>query len=89
MQPIRAKQEWARHQRPHRASDYVVLLSMQIAGIYKMIDATYYKYTCRVCKATCPHLERIVANNMPPNLVCVECTSCGVLGIMMKPLTEA
>ena len=53
-----------------------------------MIDATYYKYTCRVCKATCPHIERIVANNMPPNLVCVECTSCGVIGIMMKPAIE-
>lgn len=53
-----------------------------------MTKPTYYRYTCRVCKATCPHLVRVVANDMPPNLVCVECTSCGILGIMMISKAE-
>ena len=79
MQPIRAKQEWARHQRPHRASHYVVLLSMQIAGIHKM----KLKLDCRLCKTKMLHKLRQEFENLPQNAYLVECEGCGVLGIKL------
>jgi hypothetical protein len=39
------------------------------------------KIKCRICKATTDHREVIVTDTLPPNVACLECLGCGVLGI--------
>jgi len=41
------------------------------------------KLDCRVEKKATMHKIVRVTDNLPPNVHCVECTSCGVLGISM------
>ena len=39
------------------------------------------KVKCRICKAITDHQEVIVTDTLPPNVACLECLGCGVLGI--------
>lgn len=41
------------------------------------------RYKCRICKEVTEHKPVIVSDQMPPDVQCVECLSCGVLGIEM------
>jgi len=41
------------------------------------------KLDCRVEKKSTEHKIVKVTDNLPPNVHCVECMSCGVLGIQM------
>ena len=50
------------------------------------------RYPCRICKKVM-RMEQIPEfTNLPPNVVCVKCLGCGVLGIELlinaKPLRE-
>jgi hypothetical protein len=36
-----------------------------------------------MCKKITVHHERIVTNNLPPNVAVLECTVCSVLGVVM------
>ena len=36
-----------------------------------------------MCKKITKHQERIVTNNLPPNVAVLECTVCSVLGVVM------
>jgi hypothetical protein len=41
------------------------------------------KLDCRVEKKSTDHKIVHVTDNLPPNVHCVECMSCGVLGISL------
>ena len=43
---------------------------------------------CRMCKKITVHHERIVTNNLPPNVAVLECTVCSVLGVVMLESAE-
>jgi hypothetical protein len=46
-------------------------------------------YNCRICKRLTKQRERIVTNNLPPNIKVLECTSCGNLGVcLMETIDE-
>jgi len=38
---------------------------------------------CRLCNKVTKHRERIVTDVLPPNVAVLECTKCGVLGVVM------
>jgi hypothetical protein len=40
-------------------------------------------YNCRTCKRLPKQRERVVTNNLPPNVKVLECTVCGQLGICL------
>ena len=42
-----------------------------------------YKTKCRLCDKVTDHIERIVTNNLPPNVKTLECVKCGVMGVVM------
>jgi len=41
------------------------------------------KLDCRVEKKSTDHKIVVVTDNLPPNVHCVECMSCGTLGISL------
>lgn len=47
------------------------------------------KLDCRVEKKATMHKIVKVTDNLPPNVHCVECTSCGVLGIQLFQVQDA
>lgn len=47
------------------------------------------KLDCRVEKKATMHKIVQVTDNLPPNVHCVECTSCGVLGVSLFQVPDA
>ena len=47
------------------------------------------KLDCRVEKKSTEHKIVKVHDNLPPNVHCVECMSCGVLGISLFEANDA
>lgn len=49
-------------------------------------------YPCRICKKTMRMEKLTEFRDLPPNVVCVKCLGCGVLGIELlinaKPILE-
>ena len=43
---------------------------------------------CRVCKATTKQIERIVTDNLPPNVKTLECVTCGKLSVVLLESSE-
>ena len=41
------------------------------------------RYECRKCKKITDQLERIVTDNLPPNVKVLECTVCGIMGVCL------
>jgi hypothetical protein len=41
------------------------------------------KYECRSCKKVTNQIERIVVNNLPPNVKVLECCLCSKLSVCM------
>lgn len=41
-----------------------------------------------MCKKITQHRERIVTNNLPPNVAVLECSVCSVMGVVMLEDTE-
>ena len=51
-----------------------------------MSRATYpntIKFECRKCKRKTNQIERIVTDNLPPNVKTLQCTVCGAMGICL------
>lgn len=48
----------------------------------------YIRFECRNCKKVMNQLERIVTNNLPPNVKVLECTSCGIMGVCLFKDTD-
>ena len=47
------------------------------------------KLDCRVEKKSTEHKIVTVTDNLPPNVHCVECMSCGVLSISLFQVQDA
>ena len=43
---------------------------------------------CRVCKATTKQIERIVTDNLPPNVKTLQCIVCGTMGVVLLESSE-
>ena len=41
------------------------------------------KFECRKCKKITAQIERIVTDNLPPNVKTLQCTVCGAMGICL------
>ena len=41
------------------------------------------RFECRICKKITNQIERIVTDNLPPNVKVLECLRCGVLGVCL------
>ena len=41
------------------------------------------KYECRKCKKVTDQIERIITDNLPPNVKTLQCTKCGVMGVCL------
>ena len=40
-------------------------------------------YNCRICQRLTKQRERVVTNNLPPNVKVLECTVCSTMGICL------
>ena len=38
---------------------------------------------CRVCKKVTDQVERIVTDNLPPNVKTLQCCACGTMGVVL------
>jgi hypothetical protein len=43
---------------------------------------------CRICKKITRQIERIVTDKLPPNVKVMECTVCGVMGVVLMEDSE-
>jgi CRISPR/Cas system-associated exonuclease Cas4 (RecB family) len=50
---------------------------------------TTYKYECRKCKKVTEQIERIITDNLPPNVKTLQCTKCGVMGVCLMESADA
>ena len=48
-----------------------------------------YKTKCRLCDKVTDHIERIVTDNLPPNVKVLECSVCGIMGVCLLEATDA
>ena len=49
----------------------------------------YIRYECRKCKKVTNQVERIVTDNLPPNVKVLECRVCGVMGVCLLQGSDA
>ena len=49
----------------------------------------YIRFECRKCKKVTNQLERIVTDNLPPNVKVLECGVCGVMGVCLLEGVDA
>ena len=40
-------------------------------------------FNCRLCKKITKQRERIVTDTLPPNVKVLECSVCGVMGVVL------
>ena len=48
-----------------------------------------YKYNCRMCKKVTEQIERIITENLPPNIKTLQCTKCGLIGVCLMEDQDA
>lgn len=46
-------------------------------------------FECRKCKKITSQIERIVTNNLPPNVKVLQCTVCGCMGVCLMVTLDA
>jgi len=49
----------------------------------------YIRFECRKCKKITNQLERIVTDNLPPNVKVLECIVCGIMGVCLLEASNA
>lgn len=49
----------------------------------------YIRFECRKCKKVTNQLERIVTDNLPPNVKTLECKVCGIMGVCLLEGVDA
>ena len=47
------------------------------------------RFECRSCKKITEQIERIVTDNLPPNVKTLQCTKCGVMGVCLMEAKDA
>ena len=47
------------------------------------------RFECRNCKKVTDQIERIVTDNLPPNVKVLQCTKCGVMGVCLLEASDA
>ena len=47
------------------------------------------RFECRSCKKITEQIERIVTDNLPPNVKVLECSVCGIMGVCLLEATDA
>ena len=47
------------------------------------------RFECRKCKKITDQIERIVTDNLPPNVKVLQCTVCGVMGVCLLDGADA
>ena len=52
-------------------------------GAIVVTTQEYIKYECRLCKKDTQQVERIVTDNLPPNVKTLQCTKCGAMSICL------
>ena len=48
----------------------------------------YIRFECRKCKKITNQVERIVTDNLPPNVKVLECSVCGIMGVCLLEATD-
>ena len=48
----------------------------------------YIHYECRKCKKVTNQVERIVTDNLPPNVKVLMCCVCGIMGVCLLEATD-
>lgn len=48
-----------------------------------------FKYECRKCSKVTEQIERIITDNLPPNVKTLQCTKCGIMGVCLIEDTNA
>lgn len=41
------------------------------------------RFECRKCKAVTDQIERIVSDNLPPNVKTLQCCKCGCMSVCL------
>ena len=49
----------------------------------------YIRYECRKCKKVTNQRERIVTDNLPPNVKVLECSVCGGMSVCLLEASNA
>jgi len=47
------------------------------------------RFECKKCKKVTDQVERIVTDNLPPNVKVLECCVCGVMGVCLLEASDA
>ena len=47
------------------------------------------RFECRSCKKVTEQIERIVTNNLPPNVKVLQCSVCGAMGVCLLEGSDA
>jgi hypothetical protein len=47
------------------------------------------RFDCRSCKKITEQIERIVTDNLPPNVKVLQCTKCGCMGVCLIECSDA
>ena len=50
--------------------------------------SNYIRFECRKCKKITNQVERIVTDNLPPNVKVLECSVCGIMGVCLLEGTD-
>ena len=45
--------------------------------------SVYLRFECRKCGKVTDQLERIVTDNLPPNVKVLQCSVCGAMGVCL------
>ena len=48
----------------------------------------YIRFECRKCKKVTNQVERIVTDNLPPNVKVLMCSVCGIMGVCLLEATD-
>ena len=51
--------------------------------------SAYIRFECRKCKTVTHQVERIVTDNLPPNVKVLMCSVCGVMGVCLVEASNA
>ncbi len=47
------------------------------------------KYECRKCKKVTDQIERIITDNLPPNVKTLQCIKCGCMSVCLMEGKDA
>ncbi len=51
--------------------------------------SAYIRFECRKCGKVTDQVERIVTDNLPPNVKTLQCTICAAMSVSLLEATDA